>query len=194
MLHLNKICSKKLKKQTIFLLLLLTSCLLCVGIPKVLATVPTSTAIAQNQTTSIEQAKTLYDAGKYSEAVAILQQAIANFKTQGNSLKQAMALSNLSLAYQQLGLWTEAESAITESLKLLQSQPSPDTTKILAQTLDIQGRLQLSLGQAEAALNTWQQATNNYTQVGDKLGVIASRLNQAQALQTLGFIDALQQH
>ena len=187
MLYLNEICSKKLKKQTIFLLLLLTSCLLSVGIPKVLATVPTPTAIVQNQTTVIEQAKTLYDAGKYSEAVAILQQAIANFKTQGNSLKQAMALSNLSLAYQQLGLWTEAESAITESLKLLQSQASLNNTKILAQSLDIQGRLQLSLGQAEAALSTWQQATNNYTQAGDKQGAIASRLNQAQALQTLGF-------
>lgn len=175
-----------LKKQTIFLLLLLTSCLLSVGLPKVLA-IPTPTTIVQNQTTSIEQAKTLYEAGKYSEAVAILQQAVANFKNPGNSLNKAIALSNLSLVYQQLGLWTEAETAITESLNLLQSQPSSDTTKILAQTLDIQGRLQLSLGQAEAALSTWQQATNNYTQAGDKQGAIASRINQAQALQTLGF-------
>ena len=178
---------KKFKKLTVFLLFLITSCILSLGIPKVLATVATPTAIVQNQVALVEQGKTLYDAGKYTEAVAVLRQAIANFKSQGDSLKQAMSLSNLSLVYQQLGLWTEAETAILESLKILQSQKSSDITKVLAQTLDIQGRLQLSLGQAETALSTWQQATNNYTQVGDKLGVIASRLNQAQALQTLGF-------
>jgi predicted negative regulator of RcsB-dependent stress response len=54
-----------------------------------------------------------------------------------------------------------SENAISESLKLLQSNQSSDTTKILAQTLDIQGRLQLSLGQAEPALETWQQAVKS---------------------------------
>lgn len=182
-LYLKKNFSRKFIKQTIFLFLLLTSCLLCLWLPKVLAT---PTTIVQNQTT-VSEAKALYDAGKYTEAIAILQQAVANYQSQGDRLNQAMSLSNLSLAYQQLGLWKEAEATITESLKLLQSQSSPNATKILAQTLDIQGRLQLSLGQAEAALSTWQQATNNYTKAGDKLGAIASRLNQAQALQTLGF-------
>lgn len=187
MLYLKEICFIKFKKRIIFLLLLLTSCLLSLGLPKVLTTATTPIAIVQNQTTIIDQAKALYDAGKYSESIAVLQQAIAKFRNQGESLNQAMSLSNLSLAYQQLSLWTEAETAITESLKLLQLKPSSNTPKILAQTLDIQGRLQLSLGQAEAALSTWQQATNNYTKAGDKQGVITSRLNQAQALQTLGF-------
>lgn len=187
MLHLNESCSKKFKKHLIFLLLLLTSCLLCLGIPKVLATATIPTAIAQNQTTVIEQVKALYEAGKYSEALAVLQQAAANFKSQGDSLKQAMSLSNLSLVCQQLGFWKEAEKAISESLTIIQSKPSSNNLKILAQTLDIQGRLQLTLGQSEAALSTWQQAANNYAKAGDKIGELGSRLNQAQALQTLGF-------
>lgn len=175
----NLFFTKKPKTPTTYLLIFVTSCLLIQGIP-ILAT-------AQTPTVLVEQGKTLYDSGKYTETIAILQQAIANFQSQGDSLKQAMSLSNLSLAYQQLGLWKEAESAIVESLNLLQLKPSPDHTKILAQTLDIQGRLQLSLGQAEAALNTWQQAATNYTKVGDKQGETGSRLNQAQALQILGF-------
>ena len=189
------ICGLKTKIKTLtnhpvaLLLLFLTSCLLILGVPGILAAAQTPTAIlvAQNQTSLIEQGKALYDDGKYSEAVTVLQQAIVSFKTQANPLKQAISLSNLSLAYQQLGLWTEAENAISESLKLLQFKQSSDTTKILAQTLDIQGRLQLSLGQAEPALETWQQAAKIYDQVGDRIGSIGSRLNQAQSLQTLGF-------
>lgn len=189
MLHLNKSCSKKLKKQTFFLFLLLISCFLSLGIPKILATAqtPNTVTITQNQASLIEPGKTLYDAGKYTEALAILQQAVVNFKSQGQSLKQATSLSNLSLVYQQLGLWKEAEKAIIESLTIIQSKPSSNNLKILAQTLDIKGRLQLTLGQAEVALSTWQQAANNYAKASDKLGELGSRLNQAQALQTLGF-------
>jgi CHAT domain-containing protein len=175
----NFFFTKKLKTPTTYLLIFVTSCLLIQGIP-ILAT-------AQTPTDLTEPGKALYEAGKYTEAVAILQQAIATYKTQGDSLKQAMGLSNLSLAYQQLGLWKEAESAISESLNLLKLNQSPDQTKIFAQSLEIKGRLQLSLGQAEAALNTWQQAANNYTKVGDQQGELKSRINQAQALQTLGF-------
>ncbi len=189
------ICRLKTKVKTLInhpanlFLLLITSGFLILGMPEILtaAQTPKAILISQNQTTLIDQGKALYDAEKYTEAATILQQAAANFKTQGNPLKQAVSLSNLSSAYQQLGLWNEAETAISESLKILQSQQSSNTTKILAQTLDIQGRLQLSLGQAELALETWQQAAKTYEQAGDKLGKIGSSLNQAQALQTLGF-------
>ena len=155
----------------------------------------TVTQTSPSQKTLVEQGKALYDAGKFSEAITILQQAVAALKTDGDGLRQAIALSNLSLAYQQLGLWSEAENAISESLKLLQSgqtlSNSPkggtsETTKVLAQTLDIQGRLQLSVGQAEQALNTWQQAASTYEQLGDRTGAIGSQINQAQALQALG--------
>lgn len=171
--------NKKFKTPTTYLLIFFISCLVIIDIP-ILTT-------AQTPTTLIEQAKTLYDAEKYTEAIAILQQASASFKSQGDNLKQAITLSNLSLAYQQLGMWKEGESTITESLNLLTSTPSPDATKIIAQSLDIQGKLQLSLGQAETALTTWQKAATNYEKVNDQQGKQRCRLNQAQALQTLGF-------
>ena len=165
----------------------------------VLAHSPTVVTVAQesaNPQTLVEQGKQLYDAGKFSEAVAVLRKAADAFKTQGNSLKAAMALSNLALAYQQLGAWSEAEQAIEDSLNLLQSKetvsnlPSGKTTErlqILAQTLDIYGRLQLSRGQPEQALQTWQQATATHAQIGNREGKLQSQINQAQALQSLGF-------
>ena len=56
----------------------------------------------------IQQGKSLYDAGKFEEAIAMLQQAAQAYKAQGDALRQAIALSNLALAYQQLGQWQPA--------------------------------------------------------------------------------------
>ncbi|HEY9598795.1 MAG TPA: CHAT domain-containing protein, partial [Cyanophyceae cyanobacterium] len=47
--------------------------------------------------------------------------------------------------------------------------------------------LQLAMGQPEAALETWKQAEDAYKAAGDDAGVMGSQINQAQALQTLGF-------
>jgi CHAT domain-containing protein len=167
--------------------------------PSVFAQTSVGVTIVQNSpnpTTLVEQGKALYEAGKFSQAVAVLQQAREAFKTQGDKLKESMTLSNLALAYQQLGSWSEAQQALTESLNLLQSAetisktPQSRTTErlqVLAQTLDIQGRIQFSVGQVEQALKTWQQAAATYTQMGNQDGKLQSQINQAQALQSMGF-------
>lgn len=51
----------------------------------------------------VEQGRKLYEAERIAEAVASWQQAISAFKANGDALRQAMTLGNLSLAYQQLG-------------------------------------------------------------------------------------------
>ena len=144
-----------------------------------------------SQTASVvEQGKILYDRGQFTEAIKVLQQAAAAFKTSRDGLQEAMTLSNLSLAYQQLGLWAEAEEAIAQCLKLLESGENTGTSgersQILAQALDVQGQLQLAQGQAEAALTTWQKAADIYQQIGDKARLTRNRINSAQALQALG--------
>jgi len=101
-----------------------------------------------------------------------------------------MVLSNLSLAYQQLGQWPQATTAINSSLKLLQTPQhgggSKEQLKILALALNTQGSLQLALGQSQHALDTWEHAAATYKKAGALTGFIGSRLNQAQALQALG--------
>jgi CHAT domain-containing protein len=136
-----------------------------------------------------QQATTLYQQGRYAAAIPIWQQAADAYKARGDRLNQAMALSNLSLSYQQQGEWQQAKTAIATSLELLQSQSDENRARLqlLAGALDIQGRWQLATGQAEAALATWEQTSKIYHQIGDRQGELQSQINQAQALQELGF-------
>lgn len=151
---------------------------------------PSGQLPAGNAQRLVQQGKELYEAGRFSKAAAVLQQAASAFEAQGDQLKQAVALSNLSLTYQQLGLWPQATQAITTSLNLLQAGQNEKVPagrlQLLGQAMDIQGREQLALGQAEPALATWKQAGAIYAQAGDEVGVRRSLVNQAQALQALG--------
>lgn len=182
----------KNKWKSVIILALITY-LICITPPVIAKDPTTNSANSQNQIQNqiqnldnfLQQGKILYDAGKFADAVKVLEQAIDNYRTQGNKLQQAVGLSNLALAYQKLGLWQEANLAVTESLKLLENiKQSP---VVLAQTLDIQGSIQLELGQAEQALLTWQRAEAIYKQIDNQSGAVGSRINQAQALQVLGF-------
>jgi CHAT domain-containing protein len=131
-----------------------------------------------------QQAQTLYEAGRFLEAIELLQQALQLY--QNDPLRQAVALSNLALVYQQAGQWAAANQAMERSLDLLATINSSDRLLVLAQALNIQGRLQLAQGKAEPALMSWKQAETIYQQLEQPTGEVQSRLNQAQALQALG--------
>ncbi|MCC5632182.1 CHAT domain-containing protein [Nostoc sphaeroides] len=135
----------------------------------------------------VQQGRALYEAQQFGDAVKTLELAAANYARNGDELRLAMTLRNLSLAYQELGLWTEAQEAITKGFKLLEKlNNSPSRSQILAQTLDVQGHWQLARGQAETALQTWEQAAKIYTQTGDWAKFTRNRIVSAEALQMLG--------
>lgn len=145
-----------------------------------------------------KQAEQLYEAGQYSQAIALLKQLGADYASQGNQLGQARISRNLSLIYQQTGEWQAATEAITDSLHSLQGLlESREQTQLLAEVLEVQGNLQLSLGEPEQALETWQKAADTYQQVGDISGATRSQINQSQAQRRLGFyrnaLDTLKQ-
>jgi CHAT domain-containing protein/tetratricopeptide (TPR) repeat protein len=137
----------------------------------------------------LAQGKQHYEAGRFFEATQYWQQAATRYQAQENTLERALSLSFLSLAYQSLGQWEPAKTTLSESLKLLttQSDLSRQGLSILAQTLNTQGSLQLALGQIEAALATWQKSEQTYRTLDDQTGIVGSQINQAQALQNLGF-------
>ncbi|WP_310488749.1 CHAT domain-containing protein [Chamaesiphon sp. VAR_69_metabat_338] len=58
-----------------------------------------------------------------------------------------------------------------------------DTARNLTKT----GAENLAAGRANLALTNWQQAHKLYTQIKDREGIIGTEINQAQALQSLGF-------
>ncbi|NER99299.1 MAG: tetratricopeptide repeat protein, partial [Symploca sp. SIO1B1] len=136
----------------------------------------------------LKQGREFYEAGQFFEAANLWQQAAQAYKNQGTILNQAQALNYLSLAYQDLGQGKQAQEAITTSLELLQSRKKlePRGVAILAQALNTQGSLQLTQGKTETALATWKQAEATYELAGNETGKLGSRINQAQALQTLG--------
>lgn len=148
----------------------------------------------------VQQGKELYEVEEFSQAVSVWQQAAKAYRDRSDRLSLAMVLSNLSLTYQQLGQWQQAEGAIASSLKLLGypvkkraggageagGENSIQNLEILAQALNTQASLQLALGQAQQALDTWEKAAAIYAQAGSRSGTIQSQINSAQALQALG--------
>ncbi len=146
----------------------------------------------------VENAKKNYDLGAFHDSIRYLEQAASIFAQQGDRLNQAIALSNLGSAYQQLGEWEQAEKAIASSLELLGYNSQTEITKfslqkqkIIAAILNVYGHLSYEKGQADLALDYWQKAENIYQQSDHKPGIISSQINQVYALQTLGMYQQL---
>ncbi|MGQ4645948.1 CHAT domain-containing protein [Lyngbya aestuarii] len=133
----------------------------------------------------LQVAERHYHATEFREAAQAWQQAAQAYEATGDVLKQAQILSLISLAYQKQGQWQEAERSIELSLSLLETLPEVSKA-VSAQVLNNQGLLQLAMGRPEEALKSWEQATENYQEIGDQEGVTGSLLNQAKALEALG--------
>jgi CHAT domain-containing protein len=151
-----------------------------------LTEVPSNTPSATTSS-PLQQGRTLYAAGRFTEALMVWQQAVQDYAASGDRLSQALSLSYLSLTYQELNQWEAASTAITQSLDILRNPATGAESILLAQALNTQASLLLSMGQAETALSTWQEAQKFYEQAGDVQGTLGSQINQAQALRSLGF-------
>ncbi len=149
---------------------------------------PIAQIVAQSTLLQEQQGQVHYNAGQFAEAERIWSRVVQAYEFQGDRLNQVRVLSNLASAYQQLGRLKESETAIAHSLSILNTYPKKNSEQllVLAQVLNAQGSLQLSLGQTELALAIWQQATATYTQAHDTNGIILSLINQAQAMKSAG--------
>ena len=135
----------------------------------------------------METGQSYYNEGRFAEAVAILERAVEEERARGNIARVAQGLNLISLAYQKLGQWAEAEGAIAASLSLLSAgEGSEEQLQLRAQALNVRGHLLLAQAQAKPALEVWQEAEEIYLQIGDRIGILGSQINQAQALQNLG--------
>ena len=160
-----------------------------ISILPVTAQAPSSAStaqVAESANTLVKQGTDYYDKGEYYKAIEVLQQAKQDYT--GDPLNQAMVLSNLSLAYQQVGEWQEARRAITHALEQLkQSSSGRLNQQLAAQALLVKGQLELAVGQPEEALQDWQAAGTQFEQIQNTLGKHRSQLYQVLALQELGF-------
>ncbi|MEM9273272.1 MAG: CHAT domain-containing protein [Cyanobacteria bacterium P01_F01_bin.143] len=142
----------------------------------------------------LQQGKQLYDRGQFAAAAEIWQQAQQKYSQTQEIANLIHSNNYLAAVYQELGHWEQAQNAIADNLDLIARSQKPISRRqvnnyplLQAQTFNTQGSLQLKQGNGEAALETWQQAEAIYRGLEDSTGIILSQINQAQALQTLGF-------
>lgn len=137
------------------------------------------------------ESKCLYETGRYNEAAQKWEQAAKEYEKIGDKINQGLALSNLSLSYQKLGSWEQAKTYIQASLQVLRPKNNQNTSynrlQAYAQALDIQANLAYAQNQTEEALKIWKQAEQIYIQIEDNSRLMVNQLNQAQALQILGY-------
>jgi tetratricopeptide (TPR) repeat protein len=173
-------------KQTHWLYISLSIFTLCLAftVTPVKASSPAITPVLSSSqpANGLELGRKLYQLGSFAEAITAWQTAAQQYHIQGDRLNEALSLSYLSLAQQELNQWEAAKQSIKQSLTILPTaKPSADAI-IWAQILNSQANLQLRTGQAETAIENWQQAQKYYEQAGDRIGSLGSQINQAQAL------------
>lgn len=140
----------------------------------------TGTIHAQNS-----RGRELFETGRYLEAARFWEEAAENYRRQGETVNEALVLSYLTAAYQQLGKWEEAERAIASGINLIENSQNPPSS-ITAQMLGVRASIELARGRGSAALKTWELAEKYYQEAGDFIGIAGTQINQAQAWQNLG--------
>jgi CHAT domain-containing protein len=191
------------KKNLVFCLILAIATYCAIAIVQPAITTYAQNIVKQNvpsqlsqstQSSLLEQGVRLYEQGNLTEAVATWQKALISYRNRSDSdklsarLNEALCLNYLSMAYQELGEWQQAQTTIAQSTALLDQQilSSKEGIAIAARISNTQGSLQLAMGNPQAALESWKIAMERYTQLGDEIGILGSQTNQAQALQALG--------
>lgn len=141
-----------------------------------------------NLTDQLNQGKLYYENGQYNLAISIWENVLSTFQETGDILNYSLTLRYLASAYDELGNLEKANQVINNSLNQLETITQDSTAKnqILAQVLSLKGKLELTQGKAENALNTWQKAEEIYILLNNKMGILGSKINQAQAYQSLG--------
>ena len=141
----------------------------------------------QNIQTIEQQAQKLYQQNRFSEAIELLTTAIKQYQAQGELARSAIATRNLVLIYQKLGNWEQAEATLAQAQAIVATiDGEPQQSQLLAQILEVQGQVELSLGRTQNALETWKKATYLYQQQGNIAGFTQATIYQAYALQALG--------
>lgn len=172
---------------TRYLVLILLTFLLTTTVTPVAAKYPLTvnpSLTRTEQSNILERGKKFYDEGKLNQAVEIWEEAVKEFEKKQELRNQVLANNYLSVVYQDLGKWEAAKKSINNALKLVKQV---DDGLLSAQVLNTKGNLELKTGNAQAALDSWQQSEQIYRKLDDATGIVLSQINQAQALQNLGF-------
>ena len=174
------------RKFLVFSLLSLS----CIFTAPVMANISNISINSENSLSLENQAQKLYENGEFQPAITILKDAINNYQKQDNFTGQIIAWRNLGLVYQRMGNLPEAKQAVAESIKYLPNiADNKKRQELFAKTLEVQGQIQLSIGDSQASLDTWKQIIDIYEKLADSTGLIRTKINESQSLQGLGLYN-----
>ncbi|MBV6624369.1 MAG: CHAT domain-containing protein [Rivularia sp. (in: Bacteria)] len=185
------------KRRWLYISLSFLSLFAVVILPLFWSINPATASLKKSSTIAIEKAdlnvsllnqgRELYRQGRFAEAANVWQTGAKQYQIQNDTLNQALSLSYLSLAQQELQQLDNSQKSVSKALELLKTaKPTPHAI-IWAQVLNQKAGLQLHTGKANAALESWKQAQKYYEQAKDNVGSLGTQINQAQALQNMGF-------
>lgn len=142
----------------------------------------------QSSSILLQQGKDFYDKGQFSEAIDSLLKAESIFSNSEDILNLSITLSNLSLAYQQVGEWEKAKEKIHKAIGILEPklQKSVDLQNLFLQALLVKNQLLFATGNPEESLKIWQKAASTFRNIKNNTGEITSQIYQSIALQELG--------
>lgn len=136
-----------------------------------------------------QRARAAYAAGNGVAASSLWRQATQAARGGGDTLLQARLLSNLALALLLQGQPEEAQRSLQAGFALLDTPARPDDSlhqRTRAQLLHTRARIEFERGQLLPALTTWRQVAPLFRQLGASEAELASLINQAEALHSLG--------
>ncbi|MEO0684996.1 MAG: tetratricopeptide repeat protein [Cyanobacteria bacterium J06649_11] len=152
--------------------------------PLVTSRVNVNAGYTLKQSDMLLEGKGFYEAGRLVEATQVWEKALSTYQRKGELRNQVLVYNYLSVAYQDLGDWQAAKKSVSKALELIKTV---DDGLLYAQVLNTSGSLQLKTGNPQIALDSWKQSEQIYRKLDDATGIILSQINQAQALQNLGF-------
>ena len=153
-----------------------------------LSKVPNPNSELRTPNSLVQAGKQYYHAGKFSDAAQALQQAAQRYAASQDVIKASTSseftITGLSRTRTVRASRNRDQLQCIFTRYLAQGEL---VNRVLAQVFNRQGRLFLAQGKTEQALANFAKTELLYKQAEDKIGVIGSQINQAQALQNLGF-------
>ncbi len=178
----------KFKKILLFIGAITFGCAIAIAFT---LSVQQTTIVRANNNQTIQnieqQAEKLYQENKFSEAINLLKIVIQQYEEKEDIIGSAIATRNLALIYQKQGDWTNAKNTLSQAEKLIKTiNNKSKKQQLLAQLLEVQGQIELSLGRSENALEIWKKSASIYQQQNNITGFTQAKIYQAYALQANG--------
>jgi CHAT domain-containing protein len=182
------------KRWLHFSLLLLASIIFCLGVHaqatgqvhQLAVTAEAELVASPAQGELVQQGIERYRSGNFTEAIALWQQGLPQISA---AKDRAIVLSNLALAYRQIGQLAEAIAQWEQAIQIYRDQGDQTARQLLAKLLIEQSQAYSELGQQRRAITLLQPALEVTRQSPDRLAQAAAQGVLGNAYWALGDYD-----